>query len=146
MTTTPAEVVLTNPAIAVAQRAFAGTVAAALALGMVALPFSGDPWWAIVLWELAELGGLFIMFRVWSSAGTSASETTALRAKGTTVTAEVVSSTKDFDGESVTHELKLWIPLEDGGFEVRHHCNHYRGQPQLKVLVDPADRTWAVVH
>ncbi|MGI5500383.1 hypothetical protein [Lentzea sp. CA-135723] len=146
MTTTPAEVVLTNPATAVAQRAFAGTVAAALAVGVVALPFSGGPWWAIVLSELVVLVGVFVMYRVWSSAGTSASRTTALRARGTATTAEVVSSTKDFDGESVTHELKLWIPLEDSGFEVHHQCNHYRGEQNLEVLVDPADRTWAVLH
>ncbi|MFD4675949.1 hypothetical protein ACFWNN_39925 [Lentzea sp. NPDC058450] len=146
MTTTAAEVVLTNPAIAVAQRAFAGTVAAALAVGMVALAFSDEPWWAIVLWELALLGGVSVMYAVWSSAGRSAARTTALHAKGTTATAEVVSSTKDFDGESVTHDLTLWIPLEDSGFEVRHQCTSYRDQKHLPVLVDPSDRTWAVVH
>ncbi|GLY47240.1 hypothetical protein [Lentzea sp. NBRC 102530] len=146
MTTTPVEIVLTNPATAVAQRAFAGTTAVALAAGMIAVAFSDGPWWATVLWELALLAGVAVMVRVWSSAGTSATRSTALRAGGTTASAEVRNSTKDFDGESVTHDLTLWVPLEDSGFEVRHQCNHYRGERSLQVLVDPADRTWAVVH
>jgi hypothetical protein len=145
VTTNPAEVVLTSPRSALAQRVFSGFTIAALAGGMALLAFSDEPWWAIALWELGMLFVVVIMFALWSSAGESARETVSLRARGTTVVAEVLDSTEHDDGESVSHSLRLWIPVS-GGFEVHHKCNHYDGEQHLRVLVDPVVRTWGVVH
>ncbi|MEU3642102.1 hypothetical protein AB0E59_01880 [Lentzea sp. NPDC034063] len=146
MTANPAEVSLTSPRSATAQRLVSGLALVAVVAGGVAVAFSGEPWWAIVLWEFALLVTAVICAAIWASAGESAKETAALRAKGITVVAEVLDSTAHDDGESVSHALTLWIPASGGGFEVRHHCDHYDGEQHLQVLVDPAVRTWGVVH
>ncbi|RDI17112.1 hypothetical protein [Lentzea flaviverrucosa] len=145
MTTNPAEVTLTTPGSARAQRIVAGAAIAAVVPAMVWLAFSGQQWWAIVLWELGLLVVLFGLLAIWSTAAESAKETVALRAKGTVVVAEVLDSTAHDDGEGVSHELTLWIP-SGGGFEVHHRCGHYSGEQHLRVLVDPVVRTWGVVH
>ncbi|MFD4637703.1 hypothetical protein ACFWN2_10340 [Lentzea sp. NPDC058436] len=102
MTTNPAEVVLTSPRSALAQRVLSGVTIAALAGGMAVLAFSDEPWWAIALWELGMLVVVVIMLALWASAGESAKETAALRANGTTVVAEVLDSTSRDDSETVT--------------------------------------------
>jgi len=145
VTTNPAEVTLTSPRSALAQRVVAGLAIAAVVPAMVWLVFSAQPWWAIALWEFGLLVVLFGMLAIWSTAAESAKETVALRATGTTVAAEVLDSTAHDDGEGVSHELTLWIPSGDG-FEVHHRCGHYNGEQRLMVLVDPVVRTWAVVH
>lgn len=146
MTTNPAEVTLTSPRSALAQRVVAGFGLAATVAGMVALAFSGEPWWAIVLWELGLLVAVIFCAAIWSSAGSDAQETVALRAKGTVVVAEVLDSTAEDDGDSISHVLRLWIPVSGDGFEVHHRCHHYDGEKHVSVLVDPVVRTWGVIH
>ncbi|MGW6443160.1 hypothetical protein [Lentzea sp. NPDC055074] len=145
MTANPAEVSLTSPRSALVQRVLAGITIAALAGGMAVLAFSDEPWWSILLWELGMLVVVVLMLALWATAGESAKETASLRARGTTVVAEVLDSSAHDDGESVSHELTLWIP-SGGGFQVHHRCDRYEGEQHLEVLVDPVVRTWAVVH
>ena len=146
MVANPAEVTLTTPRSALVQRVIAGAAIAALAGGMAVLAFSDQAWWAILLWELGMFVVLFGMLALFSSAGESAKETSALRARGTVVVAEVLGSTAHDDGESVSHELRLWVPVPGGGFEVHHRCDRYDGEQHFHVLVDPVVRTWGVVH
>jgi hypothetical protein len=143
---TTTEVILTSPKSAVGQRVVSGFGFVCTLTGMVVLAFSGQPWWAIVLWELALLVTLLFCAAIWSSAGSDARDTVALRAKGIVVTADVLESTREDHGESVDHVLKLWIPVRGGGFEVHHRCHHYEGEQQVRVLVDPASRTWGALH
>ena len=146
VTTNPSEVTLTSPRSALAQRVLAGTALVAT-VGIMAVPvFFDEPWWVIVLWELGMLVVVVILLALWASAGESAKETASLRARGITVTAEVLDSTEHDDGESVSHSLTLWIPVPDGGFEVSHRRHRYHGEQHLEVLVDPVVRTWAVVR
>ncbi|GGM85814.1 hypothetical protein GCM10011609_22540 [Lentzea pudingi] len=145
MAPNPSEVSLTSPRSALAQRVFAGFTITAVAGGMAVLAFSDEPWWAILLWELAMLVVVVLMLALWATAGESAKETAALRARATAVVAEVLDSTRHDDGETVSHELTLWIP-SGGGFQVHHRCDRYEGEQHLEVLVDPVVRTWAVVH
>ncbi|MFJ5985761.1 hypothetical protein [Lentzea sp. NPDC092896] len=145
MTANPVEVSLTSPRSALVQRVLAGLTITALAGGMTAVAVSDESWWSILLWELGMLVVVVLMLALWSTAGESAKETASLRAKGTTVVAEVLDSTAHDDGESVSHELTLWIP-SGGGFQVYHRCDRYEGQQHFEVLVDPVVRTWAVVH
>ena len=146
MTTTPAEVILTSPRSALGQRVVAGVGLVSTVAGMVVLAVSGLAWWWIVLGELALLVTVLFCAAIWSSAGTDAQETVALRAKGTVVVAEVLDSTTEDDGDSISHVLKLWIPVSGDGFEVHHRCRHYDGEKQVRVLVDPVVRTWGVIH
>ncbi|HUQ61417.1 hypothetical protein [Lentzea sp.] len=151
MAPNPAEVSLTSPRSAVAQRVIAGLSAAAVVAAMVVLALSGQPWWAILLWDLGLLVVVFIMLAIWFTAGESAKQTTALLAVGKQVLGEVVGRTEDDDGEDVHYELALWVPLPDGGFQATHRCRRAecsRRQPgdRLTVLVDPKVRTWAVPH
>ncbi|WP_434443487.1 hypothetical protein [Lentzea sp. E54] len=153
MTTNPAEVSLTSPRSALAQRVLAGVTIAATAAGMVLFAFSDEPWWAIALWELGMLVVVFLMLALWATATESAKETVALRASSTTVAGEILDGSVYEESDDITYELTLWIPLPDGGFQVRHRCSHHvcsaaakRGDGQLTVLVDPKVHTWAVVH
>lgn len=145
MTANPAEVSLTSPRSALGQRVLAGLTITALAGGMAVLAFSDEPWWSILLWELGMLVVVILVMALWATAGESAKETASLRARGTTVVAEVLDSTAHDDGESVSHVLTLWIPA-GGGFQVHHRCDRYEGEQHFEVLVDPVVRTWAVVH
>ncbi|MET9631936.1 hypothetical protein ABZX92_31175 [Lentzea sp. NPDC006480] len=144
MTTT--EVVLTSRGSALVQRIISGVSLAGTLVGMVVLAFSDEPWWAIVLWELGLLVGALVCVAIWSSAGSDAKDTVALRATGTVAVAEVLESTREDDGDSYSHLLKLWIPVSGDGFEVHHRCHHYSDEQQVRVLVDPATRTWGALH
>ncbi|WP_143466610.1 hypothetical protein [Lentzea kentuckyensis] len=146
MTTNSAEVVLTSTRSALGQRVVAGFAFVATLAGMVALAFAGGPWWAILLGELGLLVTVLFCAAIWSSAGSDAKETVALRATGTVVLAEVRESIAEDDGDSVMHLLRLWIPVSGDGFEVHHRCRHYGGEQQVKILVDPATRTWGALH
>ncbi|ANZ41089.1 hypothetical protein BBK82_39015 [Lentzea guizhouensis] len=145
VTANPAEVVLTSRGSATTQRVLAGaSIIGAAALG-VAIALSDLPWWGIALAELGVLVVVLIMMAIGASASDNARETTALRATGRTVVADVLDSEAQDDGETTSHRLTLWIPV-DGGFEVGHWCHHYGGEQQLQVLVDPATRVWGVMH
>jgi len=118
---------------------------------MIAFGFSGEPWWAILLWDLGMLFVALIMLAIWGSAGQSAKETAALVAAGKQVLGEVTDKSVYDDSDDVYYDLTVWIPLPDGGFEVTHRCSHSgcsarRTGEKLTVLVDPVVRTWAVVH
>ncbi|KJK50602.1 hypothetical protein UK23_10135 [Lentzea aerocolonigenes] len=144
MTTT--EVVLTSRASALVQRIISGVSLAGALVGMVVLAFADEPWWAVVLGELGLLVSALICVAIWSAAGSEAKDTVALRATGTVAFAEVLESTREDDGDSCSHVLKLWVPVPGDGFEVRHRCHHYSGEQQVRVLVDPATRTWGALH
>lgn len=151
MTTNPAEVTLTSPGSATAQRVIAGLALSATVAGMAVLAFSGEPWWAILLWELGLLVVVFIMLALWFSAADSAKETVALQAVGTTVLAEVFDKTVFEDSDEVYYELTFWVPLPDGGFQAKHRCSRTSCSVQepggrLTVLVDPKLHTWGIVH
>ncbi|MGI5498638.1 hypothetical protein [Lentzea sp. CA-135723] len=151
MTTTPTEVTLTSRGSAIAQRVLAGVSLVGVVAGMVLAGFSDGPWWAILLWELALLVTAFIMLAIWSSAGDSARETTALEAAGTRVLSEVTDKSLYDDSDEKYYDLTLWLPLPDGGFEVGHRCGRpecaeLRPGARLPVLVDPRTRAWAVLH
>ncbi|HEX7301480.1 hypothetical protein [Lentzea sp.] len=146
MTTRPTEVVLTSRGSAVVQRVLAGVSIAGAVAGAVAVALSDQPWWGVALCELGILVGVFVLMAIWSSATENAKDTTALRATGKTVLADVLDSEAHDDGESTSHRLTMWIPVPDGGFEVGHWCHRYDGEQQLPVLIDPATRTWAVIH
>ncbi|MDX8029177.1 hypothetical protein SK803_03095 [Lentzea sp. BCCO 10_0856] len=151
MTANPAEVVLTSRKSAKVQRALAGVSIVAALAGGVALVFSDQPWWAIVLWELGILFTVLFLLAIWSSAASDAQETAALVAAGTKVLGEVVDNTRYDETDTVYHLLTVWIPLRDGGFQARHRCGQAECtslEPggRLTVLVDPAAHTWAVLH
>ncbi|KOV83129.1 hypothetical protein [Nocardia sp. NRRL S-836] len=146
MTTTPAEVVLTSRGSARVQKVLAGASIIAAVAGGVAFALSDLPWWGLALCELGMLVVVLLMMALWSSASANAQETTALRATGRTVLADVLDSEAHDDGESTSHRLTLWIPLGDSGFEASHWCHHFDGQQQFQVLIDPATRTWGVMH
>ncbi|GHH33498.1 hypothetical protein [Lentzea cavernae] len=145
MTTNPAEVTLTSRSAARVQRVLSAISIAAVLAGGVAIALSGLRWWAIMLWELGLLLVLFVLAALWSSVSSEEQKTAALRAKGIAAVAQVLDSTREDDGETVTHVLTLWIP-SGGGFEVHHRCGHHDGERHLEVLVDPETHTWAVVH
>ncbi|MGW6929000.1 hypothetical protein ACWGE0_02985 [Lentzea sp. NPDC054927] len=151
MTTSPAEVVLTSRNSAKVQRALAGVSIAASVAGGAALVFSGQPWWAILLWELGILVTVLFLLAIWSSAASDAQETAALIAAGTKVLGDVIDNTRYDETDTVYHLLTVWIPLPDGGFQARHRCSQAECtslEPggRLTVLVDPAVHTWAVLH
>lgn len=146
MTTRPTEVVLTSRGSALIQRVLAGVSIVAAAAGGIAVALSDQPGWGIALCELGILVGVFVLMAIWSSAAENAKETTALRATGKTVLADILDSEAHDDGESISHQLTMWIPVSDSGFEVGHWCHRYDGEQQLPVLIDPATRTWAVIH
>ncbi|MEU7476786.1 hypothetical protein AB0A63_12450 [Lentzea sp. NPDC042327] len=146
MTTNPAEVVLTSRGSATAQRVIAGASLVGIAAIGVVVALSDLPWWGIALTELGVVLIALIMMAIWSSAAEDAKQTTALRATGTTVLADVLGSEAHDDGESTSHLLTLWVPVPGGGFEVGHWCHRYDGEQQLPVLVDPVTRVWGVVH
>lgn len=151
MATNPAEVTLTSPRSALAQRVLAGIVLAAIVGGMTVVAFSDQPRWGIVLEELALFVVVFIMLAVWFSASDSAKKTVALRAAGTEMLGEVTEKTESDDGDDVYYELTIRIPLPDGGFEARHRCRRSTcaaRQPggNIPVLVAARLRLWAVVH
>ncbi|MFD5825573.1 hypothetical protein [Lentzea sp. NPDC060358] len=146
MTTSPTEVVLTSRGSGVIQRVLAGVSIVAAVAGGVAVARSDQPWWGIALCELGVLVGVFVMLAIWSSAADNAEETTALRATGRTVLADVLDSEAHDNGDGTSHLLTLRIPVPGDGFEVRHWCHHYDGEQQFPVLIDPATRTWAVIH
>ncbi|MET9230287.1 hypothetical protein [Lentzea sp. NPDC003310] len=151
MTTSPVEVVLTDRGSARVQRVLAAvTIAASVASG-VWLAFSGQAWWAIILWELGLLVVVFGMLALWTTAAESAEQTEALRAAGRAVLGEVTGKTVFDASDAVMYELTLWIPVPGGGFEDRHRCSRAgctdveRGG-RVTVLLDAATRTWAVIH
>ncbi|MEU0877351.1 hypothetical protein ABZ345_02030 [Lentzea sp. NPDC005914] len=149
MTTTPAEVSLTSRSSAIVQRVFAGVTLAAVVAAMVVLGFSGEPWWAITLWELGLLVTVFLMLALWSSAGESAKGTTALLAGGTKVLGEVTEKGVTDDGEATFYEIRLRIPVAGDGFHAWHRCPRCSDLEignRIHVLVDPDARTWAVAH
>ncbi|MFC3893105.1 hypothetical protein ACFOWZ_16650 [Lentzea rhizosphaerae] len=151
MATNPAEVTLTSPRSALAQRVLAGLVLAAIVGGMAVLAFSDQPWWGIVLEELALLVLVFIVLAIWVTAGDSAEKTVALRAAGTEVLGEIIEKTESDDGDDVYYELTIRIPLPDGDFEGRHRCRRSgcaarRPGGQIPLLVASRLRLWAVVH
>lgn len=148
---THAEVTLTSPRSALAQRVLAGIALAAVVGGMAVTAFSDQPWWAIVLEELALLVVVFLFLALWFSATDSARKTVTLRAAGTEMLGEVTEKTESDDGDEVYYELTIRISLPDGGFEARHRCRRSvcaARQPggQIPLLVAPRLRLWAVVH
>ncbi|MEV6235106.1 hypothetical protein [Lentzea sp. NPDC051838] len=151
MTTNPPEVTFTSRKSAVAQRVIAGVSIVAVAAGAIALAFSGEPWWAIALWELGLLVTLMFLLAVFSSARSDADETAALVAAGTKVTGEVMDKTLYDTGDSIYYLLTVSVPLPDGGFEARHRCSQQECKDlepggRITVLVDPQTRAWAVLH
>jgi hypothetical protein len=149
--TNPAEVTLTSPRSALAQRVLAGVALAAIVVGMAVLAFSDQPWWGIVLEELVLLVVVFIVLAIWFSASDSAKKTVALRAAGTEVLGEVTGKTESDDGDDVYYELTIRIPLPEGGFQGHHRCRRSicaAREPggQIPVLVASRLRLWAVVH
>jgi hypothetical protein len=129
----------------------AGIALAAVVGGMAVTAFSDQPWWAIVLEELALLVLVFIALAIWVTASDSAKKTVALRAAGTEVLGEVTEKTESDDGDDVYYELTIRIPLPDGGFEGRHRCRRSacadrRPGGQIPLLVASRLRLWAVVH
>ncbi|SMC77278.1 hypothetical protein [Lentzea albidocapillata] len=151
MTANPAEVSLTSRGSATVQRVLAGLSIAGVVACMIVLAFSGQPWWAILLWELGMLFVVLIMLAIWGTAGDSAKETAALAAAGTQVLGELTDKSLYDAGDDVYYDLTLWIPLPQGGFSVTHRCSRAecssrRPGEKIPMLVDPEVRTWAVFH
>lgn len=133
------------------QRVIAGASIAAVLAGGVVLVFSDEPWWAILLWELALLVALFLLLALWSSAADDAREAAALVAAGTKVPGEILDKTVYDDNDTVYHLLTVRVALPDGGFEARHRCRHaectsLEPGERVTVIVDPKSRAWAVLH
>ncbi|WP_367128187.1 hypothetical protein [Saccharothrix sp. HUAS TT1] len=150
----PSQVRLTDPRSARAQRITAwGVVVVGLTGGTVAVVFS-DAWWQVALWISATLLVVLIGWGIGASASNDARETAALRATGVAARAEVLAAERVDDHEDVSYDLTLWITPPGGvGFQVEHRCDKLtcvtaaqRPTALLDVLVDPAVRTWGVVH
>jgi hypothetical protein len=147
------EVELTAPASAVGLRLLTWLLALGWVAGIVAMVVSAAAWWQT---GLLVGGGLLAVFVLWGfgvAVERDAQETATLNTTGTLVPAEVVAA-EDVSVDALVYELTLRITPPDGdGFDVTHRCGHHtcvsaarRVPATLTALVDPADRTWAVVH
>lgn len=150
----PTQVRLTSPRSARAQKVLATVVGVGVLVGGTITVVRSDTWWEVVLWVAASLLVVFIAVGIGASAAEDARASAALRATAVPARAEVVGSEHIDDGENTAYLLTLWITPPGGtGFQVLHRCDDYtcvtaagRSGAVLDVLVDPALRTWAVVH
>ncbi|MFJ6673557.1 hypothetical protein ACIQMJ_20815 [Actinosynnema sp. NPDC091369] len=150
----PSQVRLVSPRSARAQRILSAVVAVGVLVGGTITVARSDTWWEVALWVVASLLVISTAVSLGATAAEDARATAAFRATAVPVRAQVVGVEHIDDGEGTAYLLTLWITPPGGvGFGVEHRCDHHTcataaGRPAavLDVLVDPAVRTWAVVH
>jgi len=141
------------------QRFTAGLLVAAGAIGfVVGFPALAWGWWPLALLAFSCLLMVVLGIGLWINASLNGRETVTLRDSGTRADAPVVGAFETTD-EAVRYQLRLELPAVGGDADgerqyVVHSCGDHRcvaagravPNAALPILIDPAKRTWGVIH